>query len=166
MVFSLLNSYREEKDWPSLLNLGSCGSILITNSFKLECRQVNEICGKFSLITLYQRKYICELVKLMLSYWGNSLLKFCCWHTSKYSHHWIMTTSSTLSGLLWGTYSAVYFALHMKPPIKLILTGQFFFLWLKCYLIVKFCIMKKILERGQWDTFWEMNLWNMVGKIG
>ena len=87
MVFSLLDSYREEKDWPSLLNLGSCGSILITNSFKLECRQVNEICGKFSLITLYQRKYICELVKLMLSYWGNSLLKFCCWHTSKYTHH-------------------------------------------------------------------------------
>ena len=87
MVFSLLNSYREEKDWPSLLNLGSCGSILITNSFKLECRQVNEICGKFSLITLYQGKYICELVKLMLSYWGSSLLKFCCWYTSKYTHH-------------------------------------------------------------------------------
>ena len=146
-----------------MLKLGSCGLILwkhiVHRSFQIGLKktewdrdQVLKAIWKLYLIALHEGKYICELVKLIFSLWVNSLPKFCFWFIINLAdtrlstpttglHPMIMATSPTCSQLLWNKYSAVYFALQfMKPPIKLILAGQFF-LWLKCFLTIKFYLM-------------------------
>ena len=140
---------------------------------------------KVSLITLYEKKYICELVELMFSLWGNSLPRLCFWFRIYFAdtclstpttglHPRIVTTFSTCNQLLWDRYSAVYFApLWMNSPSNWLwmvyflsgwnfIESENFTLWIFFFF---FEIWNWIMVRAQCDPLWEMDLWNRSGKI-